>query len=514
MAALPSAEMRRTWSGLWPLALVPIASAGALALERPELAVLSCLGLLFLTAFLRLRRPRPGPGRDPETGLILRDTLENRLDDMSSPGVEGRAAAKACLVLELDAMDQFRQQWGADAADTVLRISVDRLDQVLRQSDRLARLGPYRIGLAIPFGLRVSLDTCLALAERCQSALAEPIAISGTTAQIDSCAGLALRSSFPQATGPRLLAAAEAALEQAQAAGPGSLRMYSPVPPKAQPDRPALADAVRHALDHNEITAAFQPQASMTDGRVLGFEALARWTTPDLRSTTPAEFLPAVQASGLAFRLTEAMLVEALRALKAFSDAGYGACTVSMNLSLSDLHDPHLAAKVATDLDRFGIAPARLRFEVTEDVLTPADHGQLRRSLAGLADIGCCIDLDGFGCDGGTISNLRGLPIDRIKIARQIVAGIDRDAENRDLMSAILSLAQTLRIETLAMGVETMGEYVLLRDMGCQAMQGFGLAHPAPLDAALTWMDQRARPNKASASNSGFMPQSLARQST
>lgn len=513
MAAHHAHRARRSRTDLWPLALAPLTATPALIWGRGDLAVLGLVTLVSLTALLALRRAAPAPARDPETGFILRAELERRLDDLSIDDAPDRAAAKACLVLDLDGMDRFRQIWGADATEAALRVCVERLDQILRQSDRLARLGPYRFGLAIPYGRRVNLDTCLSLAERCQAALAEPIAVKGATIHLTCSAGLALRSSFPQATGPRLLAAAETALDQARKAGVGSLRVYSPIQPKAELAAPALAETVSRALDDNEVTAVFQPQADMAQGRILGFEALARWTTPELRDIPPGQFLPAVDASGQAFRLTEAMLTESLRALTALTEAGYDTCTMAMNLSLSDLHEPRLPARVARDLDRFAVSPDRLRFEVTEDVLAPADAGQMRQSLVGLADIGCRIDLDGFGCDGGSLTSLRGLPIDRIKIARQIVAGIDRDAENHDLTAAILTLARSLRIETLAMGVETMGEYALLRDMGCDAMQGFALGHPMALDDALTWLDRRQRPRDRKAAP-GFLPLSLGVQST
>ena len=161
---------------------------------------------------------------------------------------------------------------------------------------------------------------------------------------------------------------------------------------------------------------------------------------------------------------------------------------VGVNFSGSELNNPRLIEKISWELDRFNLSPARLAVEVLETVIAGAPDDQVTLNINGLVDLGCHVDLDDFGTGHASISSIRRFKIDRLKIDRSFVMKADRDPEQQRMVSAILTMAERLNLETLAEGVETVGEHALLAQLGCDHVQGFGIGKPMPFNETLDWI--------------------------
>jgi EAL domain-containing protein (putative c-di-GMP-specific phosphodiesterase class I) len=239
--------------------------------------------------------------------------------------------------------------------------------------------------------------------------------------------------------------------------------------------RAELREEAGAALDGGQITPWYQPQISTDTGKVTGFEALARWHHPERGMIAPADFLPAIEQAGLLERLAEVMMYHSFTALKAWDASGVAVPQVGVNFSGAELNNPRLVEKIKWEMDRFNLAPPRLSVEVLKTVIARAPDDQVTLNINGLVALGCQVDLDDFGTGHASIYSIRRFKIDWLKIDRSFVMKADRDPEQQRMISAILTMAERLGLETLAEGVETVGEHALLAQLGCDHVQGFGI---------------------------------------
>jgi EAL domain-containing protein (putative c-di-GMP-specific phosphodiesterase class I) len=252
----------------------------------------------------------------------------------------------------------------------------------------------------------------------------------------------------------------------------------------------ALIQDVTQALEDGHIIPWFQPQISTDTGEVSGFEALARWHHPERGMIAPADFLPAIEQAGMFERLGEVILYHSLTCLKKWDKAGFRVPQVGVNFSDSELRNPKLVDKIRWELDRFDLSPDRLNVEILETVIAEAEDDVITRNIAGLATLGCAIDLDDFGTGHASISNIRRFAVERIKIDRSFMTKVDTDPEQQRMVSAIVTMAEQLNLKTLGEGVETAGEHAMLAQLGCTHVQGFGLGRPMPYADTLNWMQK------------------------
>jgi EAL domain-containing protein (putative c-di-GMP-specific phosphodiesterase class I) len=187
-------------------------------------------------------------------------------------------------------------------------------------------------------------------------------------------------------------------------------------------------------------------------------------------------------------RLSQVMLFHSLTAIKAWDAAGVEVPSVGVNFATQELRNPGLADNIRWELERFGLSSDRLSVEILETVMTDQPDDVVTRNIAALSAMGCRIELDDFGTGHASISAVRRFNISRIKIDRSFVMKSDRDPEQQKLIAAILTMAERLDLETLAEGVETVGEHALLSQLGCDHVQGFGIGRPMPFDQTLDWI--------------------------
>jgi diguanylate cyclase len=213
-----------------------------------------------------------------------------------------------------------------------------------------------------------------------------------------------------------------------------------------------------------------------------------RWHHPDRGCLAPGAFLPALEGSDLMELLGQTMLTQSLAALAEFDRKGQRIPTVAVNFSAQELRDPQLPERLGWTLDRFGLAPSRLTVEVLESVVAGDGEDIIASNIGRIAAMGCAVDLDDFGTGHASITAIRRFALNRLKIDRSFIRDVDQNRDQQNLVTAILSLAERLGLETLAEGVETAGEHALLAQLGCGHVQGFVIAKPMPVEDLAVWL--------------------------
>ncbi len=472
------------------MVFVPAVTLAAFWLGGERILVLTALGApLFFAIGGAFRFPQSGVigVTDALTGLTMRPQIVLLMDEIlrESP-VSGMTTA--CLVVQFDDANGLLDRHGRAAQAEVLARSAERICAALRTGDTVARLEGGGFAIALGRVRRIDLESAVQLCARLQSAMSPPISLHGARIYVTSSIGFCLGERAPAAGGAALLDAAQVAADEALRNGPGAIRCHAPDMTRTRADRDSLRQELETALDEGQIRAHFQPQISTDTGAISGFEALARWYHPERGLIPPLEFLPAIEDCGLSDRLGEVMVYNALLALNRWDKAGYKIPTVAVNFAKSELRNPGLASKLKWELDRFDLAPERLTIEILETVVAETDNDIVVSNIASISQMGCGVDLDDFGTGHASITSIRRFSVRRIKIDRSFVTRVDEDREQQKVMSAILSMAERLGMETLAEGVETSGEHAMLSQLGCGHVQGFGIARPMPVDETMEWI--------------------------
>jgi EAL domain-containing protein (putative c-di-GMP-specific phosphodiesterase class I)/GGDEF domain-containing protein len=488
-AALRSALSRALTTAL---ALLPLLCVGLGVVGGWSLALVGALiGPAMLVGLSRLpeRSTAPAPAAraaDPRDALCaaLRDTLARTGADR---------ARTACLLLHADRLGDSAGQTETQIVNGALEQIGARLSAGLRGGDMVIRLDGPRFGVVLdPGGGPADLEGLMQIAARLHRAATDPITVGPARLRPTASLGLCSADSLASPAAADILDGAETALMEARAAGGGAMRVFAPAMQARREARESLVTDAARALEDGEITAWFQPQISTHTGRVTGFEALARWDHPARGTVAPGDFLPALDAAGLCERLGEVMVERALRALASWDATGAEVPGVGVNLGQADLDNPRLAERIAWQIDRFDLDPGRLTIEVLESVVAAAPGDATSRNIATLAGMGCHIDLDDFGTGHASITTLRRLRIDRIKIDRSFVAGVDSDRDQQKMVTTILAMCEHLGLDTLAEGVETPDEHAMLAQLGCGHVQGYAIGRPMPFAETAGWLQAHA----------------------
>lgn len=398
----------------------------------------------------------------------------------------GRTAVVFRLMLDDFGLLVDRQ--GLQAAETIQTQIALRLQGALRQGDHVLPMQDGGFCVVTAPVRNMDLDSALQIAGRMQSAVEDPVMI-GAVAVFMSCSiGFCLTSRNPGPGAATLYEAAEAALTEARQNAPSAIRAHARGMQSERASRSMMASEAAAALENGQIRPWFQPQVSTDTGAVTGFESLARWVHPDRGLISPAEFLPVMDEAGLTPRLGEVMLRGALTALASWRAQGFDVPAVGVNFSAAELRDPGLPDRIRWELDRFDLDADALMVEVLETVIATTPDDAVVRTIGALSRMGCRIDLDDFGTGHASLASIRRFAASRIKIDRSFVMKVDRDPDQQRMVTAILSMAERLGLDTLAEGVETVGEHAMLAQLGCRHVQGFGIARPMPVEQTRDWM--------------------------
>ncbi|WP_073252920.1 putative bifunctional diguanylate cyclase/phosphodiesterase [Shimia gijangensis] len=432
-------------------------------------------------------RSQTARDRDRLTGFMVGDAFETTIDSVLEE-IQDRFLLTACLILELDKFHQIRARHGDSAAEEVLKYTARRISAALRSRDLITRIGDARFAIFLDPVRILDLEVCLQLASRLQTAIEEPVPLQSVSVHPTCSIGFCLSSRLSHVSGRTLYNAADLALAEARRSGPSSARAYHDGMRRRAVTRRRSEKEAEESIDRGQVQAWFQPQISTDTGLVTGFETLARWEHPERGVIPPVEFLPVLEQTGQLERLANRMMSQAFSALCQWDESGFKVPSIGVNFAGDELRNPVLLEKVRWELDRFSITADRLSVEVLESVVAGAPDDMLVRNVNALADLGCRIDLDDFGTGHASISSIRRLNISRLKIDRSFVTRIDQDIEQQRMVSAILTMAERLELDTLAEGVETPGEHAMLAQLGCVHVQGFGIARPMPFDHTIGWL--------------------------
>ncbi|MBW6506112.1 MAG: GGDEF domain-containing phosphodiesterase [Rhodobacteraceae bacterium] len=473
LAFVPAAGLAGYWYGL-PGAILVVAAAVAVAwLARTPGAGAAAVA----------------PALDPATRLPLRAAAETMLD-AALVDTAATSRGTAAFVIGFDDGAALETSAGEEGFAQIQRRTAERLHGALRENDLVAQLEDGRFAVVLAPVRRADLESVLQIAARLQAAAEVPLSLDASTVYLSVHVGFCLLSRTPARQGTAMLAAAEAAADEARRFGPGAIRAFSTEIAQAARTRSDLAAQVGAALEDGQIVAHFLPQLSSDTGEISGFELVPCWLHPERGFLTAAEFEGAVTACGLHARLGEVLLYQGFAALRAWDRAGLGAATLALPVSLHELRNPKLPERLKWDLDRFETAAARLHLLVPETAALDTAQDMASHTVAMLAQIGCNIDLAGFGNGPAPISAIRKFSVRRLRLEREFVAHVDTDPEQQRVVAAILSLAERMGVETLADGVASVGEHAMLAQLGCGHVQGPAIARPMAYEDTIDWVER------------------------
>ncbi|MEG3629129.1 putative bifunctional diguanylate cyclase/phosphodiesterase [Streptomyces poriticola] len=471
--------------GLVAVALLGIAPlVCVVAFAHPVLLPLFAIPLIALDSTLWIARARAEEQlRDPLTGLPNRQWLLERiwtaLDDAERIG-----ARAALMLIDLDRFRSVNDTLGHLAGDRLLLQTADRLRQALPRGAEAARLGGDEFAVLLP--VADSTTSATRIARRLVTALSSPLDLDGLTLVLEASAGVAV---FPDHAldAEGLLRRADVAMYQAKRDRTG-VEVYESKRDSNTPDRLGLLGDLRRALDAHEVELHYQPKVRF-DGQVAGLEALVRWVHPERGKVPPDEFIAIAESSGLMPHLTEYVLETALGQVAEWRSQGLFV-PVAVNVSPRDVHTPGFAGSVAARLARHGVPAGALQLEITEHVLLE-DPQRAADTLAGLTGHGVKMSLDDFGTGYSSLVHLRRLPVSELKIDRSFVARLAVDAEDAEIVRCTVDLAHSLGLLVVAEGVEDDETWERLRDLGCDAVQGWLVAAAMPPEETTAWLRAR-----------------------
>jgi diguanylate cyclase (GGDEF)-like protein/PAS domain S-box-containing protein len=413
--------------------------------------------------------------------LLFTEQLQKALAD-----AQRQNSQVAVLFVDLDHFKRVNDTLGHSAGDELLRVVSTRLTQSVRPLDSISRAPAETDGNTIA---RLGGDEFIVMlnelndaadagvvARRLVAALNEPVTVQGTEFYVSASVGIAMYP-YDGADIDTLLMNADTAMYRAKEAGRGGFQFYDRSMNARALERLVMETMLRRALERNEFVLHYQPRVSLATGRVVGAEALIRWQHPERGLVTPREFISLAEETSLVIPIGEWALGEVCRQAMTWQAAGLALVPVAVNLASTHLRERNLPDLVARMLTQHGLAANFLEIEVTESVLM-ADPELSVATARRLNDMGVRLSIDDFGTGYSSLSYLKRLPISALKIDQSFVRDIVSDPDDAAIISAIIAMAQTLKMKVVAEGVETEAQRGFLKAHGCDEYQGYLKSHP------------------------------------
>jgi diguanylate cyclase (GGDEF)-like protein/PAS domain S-box-containing protein len=412
--------------------------------------------------------------RDPLTGLPNRLLLGDRLNQAIA-GAQREGAMLALMFIDLDHFKGVNDTLGHEVGDLLLKEVAVRIGSVLRKGDTLARLGGDEFVVLLERLKRA--EDAAQVAQKVIAGLAQDVMLAGHAVRTAASIGVAI---YPAdgVDASTLMRHADTAMYVAKSSGRGNCQFYSTEMTSRATERLELDAGLQRALDQGELRLAYQPRVEVVSGQLAGVEALLRWQHPERGLLAAGQFMRFIDESGVSHAVAEWVLQTAC-AQAAALHAVYGAAfAISVNVSPRQLNAA-LPGRVKEALDLSGLDARLLELEVTESALS-RDPQQARVIVGRLRSLGVRIVVDNFGTGHSSLGDLRRHGVDGIKIDRTLIRGMGANADDRIVVKATIDMARSLRINTIAEGVEDGDTLSLLREMGCEEYAGFLRAEPMP----------------------------------
>ena len=424
---------------------------------------------------------------DALTGMPNRTLLQDRLHQ-AMIDADRHERLVALLFLDLDRFKHINDTFGHERGDELLKKVAKRLLECVRPGDTVARPGGDEFNVMLADVAKV--DDVSRVAQRIIDAFSVPFELDGRELFITCSVGIALYP-FDDRGIETLYRNADAAMYHAKDEGRNNFQFYSAEMNAQSAQRLALENALRRALERDELRVFYQPQVDLNSGRIVGAEALVRWQHPELGLVSPADFIPLTEETGLIVPIGEWVLRQACAQARAWQNAGLPPIRVAVNFSARQLRQRDLYDVVTAALQQAGLAPEWLEVELTES-LVMHDVNRTIDVLRGLKQMGVTVAVDDFGTGYSSLSYLQRLPIGVIKIDRAFIEHISDNPDDAAIAKAIIALAKSLQLKTVAEGVETGAQADFLRRHGCDVMQGYYFSRPLPADKFIQLLKEDA----------------------
>ena len=413
---------------------------------------------------------------DPLTGLANRTLLHEQLQ-LAIERAVGAGTMGALAFLDLDNFKYINDTFGHDAGDVVLREIAGRLRASVREDDTVARVGGDEFVLVI--NDEPGATPVAELVERIRQSVGAPVQVDDNAVLPGVSIGVSL---FPRDgdSAERVMRAADAAMYHAKTMGKNNCQFYSAELNQAMHDQLLLEASLSRAIQNDEMVVGYQPKVDLRSGKVVGAEALVRWSHPEKGVILPGRFIPVAEETGLIVPLGELVLTKVCETLRELRDDGATDFIISVNLSARQLRQRQFASRLGKMLAQYQVAPASLEFEVTESQLMDQPEHAVE-ALDQLKALGVRLSIDDFGTGYSSLSYLQKFPVDFIKIDRSFLGDIGLDG-NAVITRAIIALGHSLRLKVIAEGVETREQIAFLRDHDCDEAQGFYFSPALPRD--------------------------------
>ena len=414
---------------------------------------------------------------DTLTGLPNRSRLQDQLA-AATANARGAQTKVAVLFLDLDRFKDINDSLGHAAGDALLVAFAERLRGCIRAEDAVIRLGGDEF-VAVLTEVKKS-DHASMVAEKIIKATTKPYLIAGQEIVATLSIGISV---YPDDGGDMgtLVRNADMAMYAAKEAGRNTYQFFSATMDRKASMTLSLENGLRKALAHGEFVLHYQPQLDLSSGRIVGVEALIRWQHPEQGLISPAQFIPFAEERGLIVPIGEWTMQEAFRQNREWQRAGLLAVPVAVNISPLQFQQKDFVKKTMSLAEAAGLAPHHAELEITEGVIM-RDVQAAQATLGTLKEMGFQLSIDDFGTGYSSLNYLKRFPIDKLKIDRSFVHGLPADADDAAIVSAIIAMAQALRLKVIAEGVETEEQIGFLRAKGCDQVQGYYYHKPLPAE--------------------------------
>nr|WP_296277633.1 EAL domain-containing protein [Pseudomonas sp. UBA7530] len=414
---------------------------------------------------------------DALTHLPNRTLFQDRLHS-ALQHAERHSEWVVLMFLDLDRFKPINDSLGHAAGDRMLKDVAVRLSACVDGDDTVARMGGDEFTLLLqPRATREgALNRAIHVAEQILSSLARPFVLEGREFFVTASIGIALAPQDGNELS-QLMKNADTAMYHAKERGKNNFQFYQADMNASALERLELESDLRHAQEQGQFVLHYQPQFSGDGRRLTGVEALLRWNHPSRGLVPPDDFIPVLEELGLVVQVGEWVLEESCRQLKAWHEEKIRIPKISVNLSARQFGEGDLTARIATILERAGVAPACLEVELTESILM-RDVSSAMQTLNELKRLGLCIAVDDFGTGYSSLNYLKQFPIDVLKIDRSFVDGLPDGEQDAQIARAIIAMAHSLNMMVIAEGVESHAQLEFLREHGCDEVQGYLLGRP------------------------------------
>jgi diguanylate cyclase (GGDEF)-like protein/PAS domain S-box-containing protein len=413
---------------------------------------------------------------DSLTGLPNRNLF---LETINKQIAEAKNSSNSLAVVMTD-INKFKSIYdiyGSEVGDRVLKEVAERLSTAIRKGDIAAHLGNDEFGIAC-IGLTGSDD--IIMLEKIIKDISYPLKIHGDEIILAFSTGISL---YPHdgENASELLKSAGLALSTAKKEGGKTCQFYSKDMIVMATERMLLEKQLMEAIKNEEFILHYQPYWEITTKKMVGMEALVRWQSKDKGLIPPGKFIPVLEDTGMIIEVGEWILREAMRQVKEWQNNGYPVVPVSVNMSLVQFRQKDLAGMVKKIMKDCGYYPSLLTLEITESAFMQ-DIEFTRSVLTAMKEIGCSVSIDDFGTGYSSLAYLKRFPVDNLKIDISFIREMVKDPDSASIVVAIINMAHTLNLKTIAEGIETEEQWNFLRLLRCDMGQGFYLSKPLPAE--------------------------------